>query len=602
MPDPARLNLARTHIEQGRYDQARAVLARILTREPLDPAANNLMGFTLRRLGLDAQAMFYARRALDAEPGNPGLAVNVANLLLAAGDPDNAADMYRRAIDLEPARPEARVGLTHALHARRRHHDAVPVAREGLRHAPDDPRLAAALAESLLYSGRPRDAVDALRHARAANPDNPTLARALAVASNYAGHLAPTDLLDAHRAWGRQVESAVTPSLTHPPAPDDPERPLRLGVISGDLRNQACAFFIEPILEHLDRDRFTTTCYSTCPAEDHVSRRLRDHVRQWRHVPRETPHELAAIIRRDRIDIIIDCSGHTDGNRLLALHHRPAPIQATYLGYPNTTGLTAIDLRIVDHVTDPAPAFDALAVERLLRLDPCFLCYRPPDEAPQPTRDPASAFTFGSFNNLAKMDDDAIRLWAAAMAQSPGARLLLRNHGLTTESARDEVRARLADAGIDPARLDLHPPAADSRATLAAYASMDAMLDSFPYHGTTTTCEALFMGVPVVTLMGDRSASRVGGSILRAAGCGEWAADSPEAYIHAAESLARAGPRDRAARDELRSRFNASPVRDAPAFAARLGDALRTVWRDACAATPAPAPAPTPGGPSAPRA
>jgi predicted O-linked N-acetylglucosamine transferase (SPINDLY family) len=266
------------------------------------------------------------------------------------------------------------------------------------------------------------------------------------------------------------------------------------------------------------------------------------------------------------------------------LRLRPAPVQMTYIGYPNTTGLADADYRIVDSVTDPAGA-EAFVTEKLLRLDPCFLCYLPPEGAPEPTTQRASesGVVFGSFNALFKIDDATLELWAQVLRAVPESTLLLKYFGLESAGVREDLLGRFRAAGVDGARIVLDGPGTSAREMMGAYARMDIALDTYPYHGTTTTCEALLMGVPVVTLQGRVCAARVGGSLLGAVGLSELVAEAPEEYVRIAARLAGdvgALARGRAA---LRERVLASPLCDIPGAAARLGHALRECWRAACA-------------------
>src|SRR5690606_27108078 len=263
---------------------------------------------------------------------------------------------------------------------------------------------------------------------------------------------------------------------------------------------------------------------------------------------------------------------------------RAAPIQASLIGYPNTTGVAAIDYRFTDTFADP-PGADDRHAERLIRLDPCFLCYDPPRDAPDPAHEPnGDTITFASFNAAMKINDPLIALWSRLLAEVPAARLLLKAFDFRDAALRDAIRARFAAAGADPARIEILPPIADSGGHLALYRRVDIALDTFPYHGTTTTCEALYMGVPVVTLAGRTHAARVGVSLLNAVGLPDLIANTPDDYIATARGLAADPARRASLRETLRQRVLDSPLCDGPAYAARFTDALRTIWRDWCAA------------------
>lgn len=580
-----KLAAAVQHLQAGRVEQARAGLSRVLQQSPSDVDAVMWMCFLLMQTGEGAQALFYAKRADALRPRSFPILMNLGKSSAMTGDLDGAIDAYTRAYALDADHPSAVVGLTVALNARFRYDESERCCREWLGKHPGQPRLMAQLAVALLQSGQGREAVRVLKEAVALAPDDAILASGLAQTMNYAGDSDPADVLEAHKAYGRIV-AKMNPPLP-PLTPDlNPDRKLRVGLLSGDFRSHAVGFFAEPIMQYLDRREFELTCFSTIAAEDATTQRLKGHVPNWRNVTNTTDPELVMQIRRDKIDVLVEFSGHTPGQRLAALCLRAAPVQATYFGYPNTTGVPGCDYRIVDSLTDPAmPEFDALATEKLVRLDPCFLCYRPLAGAPEVSPTPAlkeGLVTFGSFNNLGKLDDLAVRMYSRVLAAVPRSRLILKYVGLGSAGVRDGIAARFAKEGVTGDRLILDPPGAGAAAMLAAYSRMDVMLDSYPYHGTTTTCEALYMGVPVVTLAGRVCAARVGLSILSAVGLGELVARDEDEYVRIAAGLAGDVPRMTAMRAGLRARMEASPVCDGPGFATRFGIALRAVWRETC--------------------
>jgi predicted O-linked N-acetylglucosamine transferase (SPINDLY family) len=323
---------------------------------------------------------------------------------------------------------------------------------------------------------------------------------------------------------------------------------------------------------------------------------LRSNAAAFRHEWKTNDQSLAEKIRADAIDVAIDLSGHTRGQSLVAFHLRPAPVQVSYLGYPNITGLDAIDARIVDSITDPVSDDDASRVsERLVRIDPCFLCFRIPSDAPpcepegaserdEPTWTPCGGgdVTFGSCNAIQKINASVMRTWARVLEHVPRSRLLLKATNLQESALRDDVLRRFEAAGVEAGRIEISPPVTGLAAHLAFYRRIDVALDSFPYCGTTTTCDAMLMGVPVVTLRGKVHASRVGASLATAVGCPEWIAEDEASYATIAAKLA-ADVRGRALlRRGLRERMRASPLCDGPGFARRFEGAIRDQWRRWC--------------------
>jgi predicted O-linked N-acetylglucosamine transferase (SPINDLY family) len=360
-------------------------------------------------------------------------------------------------------------------------------------------------------------------------------------------------------------------------------RRLRIGYLSPDFRKHVVMTFMAPALERHDRDQFEVFCFHTHRDKDAVTERLRSQVEHWSDCGGLTDDAIADRIRADRIDILVDLAGHTSGHRIGVLAMKPAPIQVTYLGYPNTTGLPTVDYRITDDLADPPGRADELSVERLLRLPRPFLCYRPeaktPDPGPPPVLSRGHA-TFGCFNNTLKLSDSFLDLAARVVNAVPGSRLVLKSGGLELHSVGGRVRQRFAAAGVAPDRLELRGWTAAVEDHLGAYGEIDVALDSFPYNGTTTTCEALWMGVPVVTLRGDRHAARVGASLLGWLGLTDFVAADAEEFVRICARLAGdvAGAGSR--RAGLRERLRASLLVDEAGFAREIERCYRTVWTE----------------------
>jgi protein O-GlcNAc transferase len=359
------------------------------------------------------------------------------------------------------------------------------------------------------------------------------------------------------------------------------------------LRAHSCAYFLEPLLQHLDRQQFELYLYHDHFRVDAVSLRLQAQAAVWRNLVGQPGPAVEQIIRADAPDILIDLAGHTGMNNRLALFaRRLAPVQVTYLGYPNTTGLPAMDYRFTDAVADPVGEADRFATERLVRFAPTAWTYAAPPDAPAVNVRPSSPdtpVTFGCFNNLAKLTDAMLAAWAKVLHGVPGSRLWLKGSGLGDRATRAGYLERFARLGLPAERITLLDRTAETASHLAMYHEVDVALDTFPYHGTTTTCEALWMGVPVVTLAGDRHMSRVGASLLTAIGHAEWIAASADDYVRIATDLALDRGRLGAIRAGLRQEITRSPLGDHRAQADLFGAALRSCWKKWCtqATTPA---------------
>jgi predicted O-linked N-acetylglucosamine transferase (SPINDLY family) len=342
---------------------------------------------------------------------------------------------------------------------------------------------------------------------------------------------------------------------------------------------------VQPLLENHNRQAVEVFCYAEIMRPDDVTAHLQNFADHWRVTVGLSDDELAERIRTDAIDILVDLAGHAGPNRLQVFARKPAPVQVTWLGYPDSTGLDAMDYRLVDAVTDPPGESDALASETLVRLEGGFLCYGGSKDAPAPAAPPclqSGAITFGSFNNPTKMSSATLDAWASLLARLSAARLLLKGGPFADAAARALCLARLNERGVAPERIEMLPWLDDPIAHQEAYNRVDIALDPFPYNGTTTTCEALWMGVPVVTLRGDRHAGRVGASLLEQIGLTELVASSVEEYVGLALTLARNGERLAELRHSLRPRMAASRLCDGPAFAQKIEAAFRSVWQYWC--------------------
>ena len=407
----------------------------------------------------------------------------------------------------------------------------------------------------------------------------------------YSDRISARDLFAEHKEAGALAEKEITPQESHPNSPD-PTRKLKIGYVSGDFLAHSVMSFFEPLLKNHDRSAFEITCYfesgkdyGAGPRGDAMTEWVRSNADRFRMFQAVPPADLAWQIGADEIDILIDLSGHTAHNRLDVFARRPAPVQMTGLGYAHSTGLTRIQYRWVDWVTDPEGA-DALATENLYRIPKGCWCYQPRPAAPLVAPPPSASgapITFGSFNFHQKLSRRALNLWGQVLRAVPDSRLILKSFGLDVPEVAQRLKRVAAEEGIDMARVEVLMPEADFAAHMALYAKVDIALDPFPYNGTTSSAEALWQGLPLVTLAGNRHAARVGASILHQLGLDELVADDRAAYVDIAAKLASDPARLLALRSGMRERMLASPFCDAPGFAKRFEVMLRDVWSRYCA-------------------
>lgn len=542
--------------------------------------------------GDHAAAVDRYRECLELQSQDPRIWCNLGAALGAIGQADEAERAYRRALELDPALAQAWYNLGRML-------------QEGGRAAEAEScyRAAAALVDAaahrplwlliynnwglLLYNqGRPQEAVALYREALAEYAQAADLVSNLLLTMQYAEGCTQAESFAEHRAYAQRFETPLKGNwLAHPNSRAAGKR-LKIGYVSPDFRAHAVAFFIEPVLAHHDHERIEVYCYCNHPVSDQVTLRLKSLVERWRDISAIDDDEAVKQIRQDGIDILVDLAGHTAGNRLQIFARKPAPVQVTWLGYPCTTGLSAMDYRISDAHADPVGMSEPYYSETLYRLPDSFDCYCPPHDAPAVGALPAIAqggITFGSFNNLAKLTAEVCALWAQVLLAVPGSRLLLKGSSLADTATRQRLIGNFAEQGVGAERLILVSPDATHFEHLNRYNQVDIGLDPFPYNGVTTSFEAMWMGVPVVSLAGNSFISRMGVSMLTCLGMTELIADTPEDYVAIAVRLARDLGRLAALRAGLRERMANSPLTDAKRFTLNLEQAYREMWANWCA-------------------
>jgi protein O-GlcNAc transferase len=527
-------------------------------------------------------AVGFKRRAVQ-------LLIATAERFVESNSLSAASDALRRVVEIDPnnAQAWALYGSTLIKSYPSR---AVPALRRAIELDPNKAWIHIMLCNALVVLRRDREAQIAWDAARAAPDfsDSWVALMQLHILPLYEGG-DMTEIFARHRAWG---DAMVARQGTSPPRfknVPDPERLLRIGYVSPDFHIHSVAFFLEPLLRAHDRQRFEVFCYSGVPklGEDRMTAWLKAHASHWRSTVSMDDEALRQHVRSDQIDILIDLTGHFADTRLRAFAAKPAPVTASWLGYPATTGLPTIDWRITDAIADP-PGAERFYSEKLMRLPNGFLCFRPLADAPPVTPLPAMTrdhLTFGSFNNQLKINRSVFAVWSRILTAVPDARLFIKIQLLEDEGVAARLRDGFAAEGIDVRRVELHPWISGMRDHLAAYGEIDIALDPFPYNGTTTTCEALWMGVPAVTLIGDRHAGRVGLDLLSRVGLERFAAPDIDTYVQIAAALAEDRAQLAELRAGLRERVAHSPLCDAPRFAREFESALRAMWRQWCEST-----------------
>lgn len=568
--------------DSGRHTEAAQLFTALQHDVPSESSLLLSVAKALCRSGEIPAAIPYFERYLSANSADLSALRQFGNILLSLKDWISAATIWQQALTIDENDPLILTNYGIAQYRIGRFTNATRALVRAIRIAPKAVHPYVNLGVCYVQQGRIAAAQRIFRRGLAL-PRVPAIDAALQSNALYLTNLmpnaTPAEIAEAHRAWGRTMTSLAQP-LTE--VNKHPQRVLRVGLLSQDFRKHSVFYFLAPLFS-MRLPGLELHSYSDVSAPDDCTAWLRARSDQWCDVHTFNDEALYVKIRNDAIDILIDLAGHTPGNRLSVFARRAAPIQITYLGYPNGTGLTTMDYRLTDDRADP-PCNDQYYAERLVRLPTCFLCYQAPSEAPPVAPVPMLAqghVTFGSFNNLAKVNSRTLRVWCNILWQLPDAKLILKSKPLGDAHVRERYRRYFRRQDIDPGRVHLTGWTQDVSHHLASYGAIDIALDSIPYNGTTTTCEALYMGVPVITLAGDSHAGRVGVSLLGQMELSELVAENEELYIQCACSLARTPVRLKNYRDTLRQRLSDS-LGNQPRFAQQFALALREIWANWC--------------------
>ena len=543
--------LALTHQSVGRLLQAEHIYASILEAAPDHPRAQYWLGAIDLRLDRHAVAEQRFRAVLRQMRDNVDALTGLSVALFELGQLAEAERMARRAVQVDASYALAHRCLGRILLHLSRHSEAAASYRRAVALDPND----ASLMTELLYCTVQDEAAD------------------------------PQDLARMHRDFGKKFGASLRDQQRGHANARDPDKRLRVGFVSGDLRQHAVAYFVEPVWREFDRSQFELFAYANLMQEDATSQRLKQLVDHWRPVFSLDDAQLAEQVRADGIDILIDLSGHTVLNRLLAFARKPAPVQASWIGYPETTGLTAMDYYLADPYSAPPGAIDRLYVEKLVRL-PASTAFRPDPAAPEINPLPAlqcGHVTFGSFNRLSKLGATVLETWGRVLQQVPGSHLLLGNVG--DPEHEQELRRHFAALGVATDRLRFTPRLPIDE-YLKLHHEIDVLLDTFPYTGGTTTQHALWMGVPVISLAGLRRSERISTANLARVGLEDWSVTSRDAYVARAVAAANDLAGLAALRAGLRERIATSPLRRPATVARGLEIAFRVMWQRWCEGLP----------------
>lgn len=568
----------------GQADAAIQSVVRLIQKHPKNAEVNHRLGYLLYQVGKIRDGDIYFQRASELNPNDPNIFANWGTMLNQYSRADLAEPKFKAALEIDPELITALRGYAGACLAMKRYDEAYGFIERALAAHANDPdalivagqfwRVVGDCEKSLSYTRPVFDkATASIVH------ENPRGFGLHISTLNYSDRATSHEIAQMHKFLGSFL---LALKMQKPYRNDrNPNRKIKLGYASSDFKWHSVSFFFEPLLLAHDRKRFHITLFSSGLEHDRVTERFKKYCDKFVEISGEPDAVFCRRVRDEKIDILIDLSGYTAGHRLFAFAMGGAPIQVTYIGYPNTTGVPGIDYRIVDKWTDP-PGNDEEASEQLVRLDRCFLCFMPEDDPPEIAIRDQSEIVFGSFNAIQKITETTMDLWSEVLHAVSNSRIEIKAGGLEYHRSQDRIVGGLTSRGISQDRIHILEYQKDLKNALELYNRIDIALDTFPYHGTTTTCEAMWMGVPVVSLIGDRHAARVGLSLLTAVGLPEFACKSRDEYVAAAAALAADRARLKNLRSSLRERMKASPLMHASSLAREIEAAYEAMFEAWC--------------------
>jgi protein O-GlcNAc transferase len=573
------------YLQAGNVWQAEHIFRDILKVQPNNVSALHFIGvICFQRKEYDS-AITYIKKALQFGPDYADAYNNLGSVLQETGRLDEAITCYQKALHLNPNFDRAHYNLGTAFKEKWRIDDSIAQYQTAIRLNPYFIEAYNNLGLALQDQGRVDEAEEYYRRALQLKPDFALCYSNLLLLMNYNSRHDAQTIFTEHLRFSKQVADPLYPAGAHHANDRSPSRRLRVGYVSPDFRRHSVNYFLEPVLASHNHEHYEVFCYSDVLRPDKVTERLQGCADQWRNIAGIPDEQVAGMIRQDGIDIFVDLAGHTGYNRMLLFARKPAPVQASWLGYPNTTGLKTIDYRIVDGYTDPPGVTDPFYTEKLVRMPESFLCYLPDEDSPAPGVLPAlkaGHITFGSFNYFSKVSQETVILWASIFKALPDSRLVMKARNFADKTTCKYALDMFAAHGISPERIELISIKLSFTEHLEMYNRIDIALDTFPYNGTTTTCEALWMGVPVVAFAGNTHASRVGISLLSNIGLPEFVAGTPEEYVAIAANLAGDLKRLGELRGNLRNRMARSVLFDAKKFTLDLERCYREIWERWC--------------------
>jgi len=564
----------------GKFEKALKVYKNAVRLDSKNSELHYNLGFVFQNTNQIKMAIDSYKKAILLNPNHVNAHHNLGALLYKISSLDKAINSYNKAIQLKPDYAEAYSNRGNVFQKLSQLDEAIQDHNKAIQLKPDYAEAYHNRGGTLKDLRQLDKAIQDYNKAIQLKPDYMNAYNSLLMSLNYSSELTQHKIFQKHIEFDKQFGLKTLKNTQSVIFNKTNNIKLRVGYISGDFRNHSVAYFFEPLLKSHDRNFVEVYCYYNDVKKDEKTESLIDASRHWRSIASMNDEDLVSLIKKDNIDILVDLSGHTPKNRLAIFPHRPAPIQVTWLGYPNTTGLSSIDYRLTDNIADPIGEADQLHSEELIRLPKGFLCYQGNKSISTNKELPClkrGHITFGCFNNLNKITDQVIKVWINILQAIPSSHLLLKSKQFSNSQTKSRYLEIFKNGGISGDRIELYSFMLEEDEHLKLYNHIDIGLDPFPYNGTTTTCEALWMGVPVITMLGNRHASRVGASILTHAGLKEFIATDINGYINMAIEYANNIDSIKSIRTELRHNMQNSNLCNSDVFAKNVEQAYQNM-------------------------
>jgi len=572
-----KFQLAYSYHQKNNVSQAQALYLEVLSEQPNHADSNFFLGMLVFHQCHYQESEILINKAVSLCPTEVRYLMGLGILFLHTGEPQKSSEIFQKAVNLAPRDVEPIYNLGTAFSKLAKFQQAEKCFNTALKLNPKHLGSLNNMGNTQLGLCEIEKANEFFSQAFEQNPDTLNSLSNTLLNYNYFANLSPEEIFQKHS----EAANHFPGKKTELKLAKKQNKKIRIAYVSEDFKTHSVAYFLLPLLKNHDREAFEIYCFYNGDIIDPVTKQFQSLSDNWQGIHSLNDHDLRALIIESEIDILVDLSGHTSNNRLAVFATRVAPVQVTWLGYPHSTGIPEMDIRVIDEVSDPSPSSEPLSTEKLVRLPHGFLCYEGSNDIPYNKQPPClenGFVTFGSFNNLAKVNQNVIKAWSAILTAVPNSKIIIKSKQLSEDLIHQRYLAYFESYGIGSDRITLLAMLPSTEDHLSIYNQIDIALDTFPYNGTTTTCEAMWMGVPTTTFVGDRHSARVGASIMAHSGFTELASNSLEAFVCDTVALASQTERLLTLRKDMREQMLSSDLCNAKQFALQMETAFKQAY------------------------